>query len=134
VHPTLRLLWFLFRIGFPLWFVVAPGLALFGAVSRWPAATEILAANPSRVRILIGAGTSRHWDSKNGSDVDAHRSYVLISASPFKSSTLEIHQHNGGAPTFTRSEGGLVGLVCDLAIACIGTRYFWIRRKKADVT
>jgi len=104
-------------------------MAIYGRLIAWPPATEALATYPDEASILIGVG----YEYRGGS-TDVHRSYLMISRDPFKTSVLDIRQHNGLAPTVSRSEGGLVGLVSGLVVALIGTWYFWLRRTRANVT
>lgn len=75
------ILWWLFRIGVMVWFLLMLILPIYGWLSPWPEAEQRLEAESLRgIRLMIGAGESSERENGRWTE-EKQRSYIVLPAS-----------------------------------------------------
>jgi hypothetical protein len=75
------IIWWLFRIGVMIWFVLMPILPLYGWLSPWPDAEQKLEADGVKgIKLMVGGGGSSERENDRWSE-ERQRSYVVIPSS-----------------------------------------------------
>ena len=131
MRDPLKLIWFVFRLGFPLYIVLMPLLVLYGYFQPWQPAVPILNSYTDQSKLLVGVSYRGEHEK-----VIVSRTYLLLPSELHPSKTVTVQRTDQESPVVSESEaGGLLSFLVSLLVGLGGTWYYWIRpRRKASLS
>ena len=116
----------LLKVGMPASVAAFALMPLYGYLSPWPAAANVLQAYPEQSAILVGASYKTSYTS-SGSIVRSSRSYALLPSVFQEPKTITITQVNSEPPSVREQSYGFLLHLAWFTVGLFGTWWFWFR-------
>ena len=128
------MLW-LVKIALPINLVMFPCIALYGLLSSWAPAEEVLSRHTGQTPIMVGGGegSKTFWNgSTTQTSSHSERSYVLVPSVFRDLKIVTIRQTNQDPYEVKESAFGFLYLLVWYVLCIFGTWWFWFRGKKSE--
>jgi hypothetical protein len=127
VREWWRVMCLVMKYGFPLYFIVLPALAVYGALSPRASAEMLRLQEPGQTPVLIGYSYRSRSTLGGSTSIESH-SYLLVPQVVSRPKVVTILQTDRLTPVREDSIGGFIQLLLGLIVSAVGTWWFWFRR------
>lgn len=107
----------------PLFLVLMPLVAIYGAMVPWQPIESELAKHPDSIAIL--SGVSAHY---RGDYEKITKHYLLLNPKSLESHSLRLTVDSKGLREVKKEEGGFIAMLVSYGFLVFGTYWFWFRR------
>lgn len=133
MNATLSLLRILLKVGLPAYLVLMVGSALYGYLSPWKPAQEVIAEHAGQTPITVGLGYSAPREAPRDG-LKASRTYVFFPEFLWDPKVVTVSEVEDDAPVALDSRITFWLNLMWGVVALYGTWFFWLRRTRKGVT